>query len=169
MPAEREERYDHGLTVTRAPSDDPLADAQGAILQAQVLSVARELVGYGHDVEPSYRAEGAESVLVVRGEIDHLQILKDTVEDRYGHELADVEEDQGPDPSGDPARAETLQLLSEKMDEIQRSQEEAMSIAARLTPNSNGVEVALSGILDALANVEDALETLAAAPEGGGR
>lgn len=92
MQDERTKGYDHELAVTRAPSPDPLEDAQGAILQAQVLSVAWELAGDGHDIEPSYGVRSAESIVVVRGEIDHLLALKDTVEDRYGHELPDLEE-----------------------------------------------------------------------------
>ena len=89
-------------TISRAPSLDPLEDAQGAVLQAQVLSVADEIFGRFGPVDAVTSIEEGEVRLVFSApDPAYLQELAETVMLRYGHELPEPQEDS-PDPSQPP-------------------------------------------------------------------
>ena len=80
-------------TVSRQPSLDFLEDAQGAILQAQVFSVANEMFGPFGPVTATTRIEEGEVRLVLTApDPEHLADLAETVMLRHGHELPDHEE-----------------------------------------------------------------------------
>lgn len=80
-------------TISRAPSLDPLEDAQGAVLQAQVLSVANEILGRFGPVDAVTSIEEGEVRLALSAsDPAYLQELAETVTLRYGHELPEPEE-----------------------------------------------------------------------------
>ncbi|MGF1473164.1 MAG: hypothetical protein ACFB50_15680 [Rubrobacteraceae bacterium] len=86
------QEVNYELRISRGPSADFLEDAQGAILQAQVESVARELAAeHGLTVVCHARA-GEPTIIVGAADPEPLGILAETVELRYGHELPDVQE-----------------------------------------------------------------------------
>lgn len=80
------------LRVSREPSADFLAEAEGSILQAQVESVARELASE-HGLTVACHARGGEPTVVVSAsDPEPLWVVADTVMLRYGHELPDIQE-----------------------------------------------------------------------------
>ncbi len=80
-------------TIVRVPSTDPLEDVHGAILQAQVLAVTRELSGPLCPIEAVTRIEEGEVRLILSApDPAHLHDLSYAVMLRYGHELPDEEE-----------------------------------------------------------------------------
>lgn len=89
-------------TVSRRPSLDFLENAQGAILQAQVLAVAGEMFGPLGPVTASTGIEEGEVRLVLTAQDPvHLADLAETVMLRYGLELPEHEE-VSPDASQPP-------------------------------------------------------------------
>ena len=80
------------IRVSREPSADFLEEAQGAILQAQVESVARELAAEHGLTVTSHARSGQPTIIVGALDPEPLGILADTVGLRYGHELPDVQE-----------------------------------------------------------------------------
>ena len=80
-------------TISRAPSLDPLEDAQGAVLQAQALSVANEILGRFGPVDAVTSIEEGEVRLALSAsDPAYLQELAETVTLRYGHKLPEPEE-----------------------------------------------------------------------------
>ena len=89
-------------TISRAPSLDPLEDAQGAVLQAQVVAVANDIFGrYGPVDVVTTIEEGEVRLVVLAPDPTYLQELAETVTLRYGHELPEHEE-VSPDASQPP-------------------------------------------------------------------
>ena len=89
-------------TVSRQPSLNFLEDAQGAILQAQVFSVANEMFGpFGPVTATTSIEEGEVRLVLVAPDPVHLTDLAETVMLRYGHELPEPEE-VSPDASQPP-------------------------------------------------------------------
>lgn len=80
-------------TVARAPSLDFLEELQGALFQAQVLSVVGELFGPSGPVEAVTSIEEGEVRLVLTApDPGHLADLAETVMLRYGQELPEPQE-----------------------------------------------------------------------------
>ena len=89
-------------TISRNPSLDFLEEMQGALFQAQVLSVANELFGpFGPVQAVTSFAEGVVRLVLTAPDPEHLADLSETVMLRYGQELPEPEE-VSPDASQPP-------------------------------------------------------------------
>ena len=89
-------------TIARNPSLDFLEEMQGALLQAQVLSVANELFGpFGPVQAVTSFAEGEVRLVLTAPDPAHLADLSEAVMLRYGQELPEPEE-VSPDASQPP-------------------------------------------------------------------
>lgn len=86
----QEKNYE--LCISRQPSHDFLEDAQGAVLQAQVEAIARELAT-DYALRVYTHTHASQPTLLVRApDPEPLHVLADTVMLRYGHELPDLRE-----------------------------------------------------------------------------
>lgn len=166
MPTDRKA---YELKITREPSAYPVEDAQGALLQAQVLALARKLCEEGFEVGFYYRVEGTSSVFHARAtDPDHLHLLADVAKTRYGYELPSVTEVEGTvkeDPTASPAlqRGDNPRgSLCETMNELLRLQEKARCLAAALLPRSEPAETASAVSRVALGEADEELAKIVA-------